>query len=163
VPILPSAPTPSSVAAAPFLATTTPVGPVSSSAAPLAGVAVPAGAGAGRLKFLPLDEIAACAQLHDAEPQVVAMGANCVDPALVESIVREFGAVTGKPIIVYPNSGERWNATARCWEGTAARFPAFVPSWVAAGASWIGGCCRTTPGDIRAVRATLDDLRAQTR
>jgi homocysteine S-methyltransferase len=103
------------------------------------------------------DEIVACARLLDAEPQVVAMGANCVEPQIAESIIREFARITRKPIVVYPNSGERWNATTRSWEGPAARFADFVPSWLNAGASWIGGCCRTTPDDIRAVRAMVDD------
>jgi homocysteine S-methyltransferase len=102
------------------------------------------------------DEIAACARFLDAEAQVVAMGANCVDPAIAESIVREFAGVTRKPVIVYPNSGERWNAITRSWEGTPARFSEFVPSWIGAGASWIGGCCRTTPEDIRAIRSMVD-------
>lgn len=102
------------------------------------------------------DAIADCAALLDAEPQVVAMGVNCVAPELVESLVREFSSVSRKPILVYPNSGEQWNAERRCWEGTASRFTAHVSEWLSAGASWIGGCCRTTPADIRLVRATIE-------
>lgn len=103
------------------------------------------------------DEIAECARILDAEPQVVAMGINCVDPALVTSLVRAMAAVTDKPIIAYPNSGEVWNASARCWEGTATRFTAHLEEWIGAGASWIGGCCRTTPADIRQVRAAVSN------
>jgi homocysteine S-methyltransferase len=102
------------------------------------------------------DAIADCARLLDAEPQVVAMGVNCVDPALVTSLVRTMAAATRKPIIAYPNSGEVWNAAARCWEGTATRFTAYLGEWIGAGASWLGGCCRTTPADIRVVRAVVD-------
>ncbi len=102
------------------------------------------------------DAIADCAALLDAEPQVVAMGVNCVAPELVESLVREFSSASRKPILVYPNSGEQWNAERRCWEGTASRFTAHVSEWLTAGASWIGGCCRTTPADIRLVRATIE-------
>lgn len=102
------------------------------------------------------DAIADCAALLDAEPQVVAMGVNCVAPELVESLVREFASASRKPILVYPNSGEQWNAERRCWEGTASRFTAHVPEWLSAGASWIGGCCRTTPDDVRLVRATIE-------
>lgn len=102
------------------------------------------------------DEIAECARLLDAEPQVVAMGINCVDPALVTSLVRSMAAATDKPIIAYPNSGEVWNAEQRCWEGTATRFTEYLEEWIDAGASWLGGCCRTTPADIRLVRAAVD-------
>ncbi|WP_353267994.1 homocysteine S-methyltransferase [Gemmatimonas sp.] len=102
------------------------------------------------------DAIAECAQMLHAEPQVVAMGVNCVDPVLVTPLVRTMAAETSKPIVVYPNSGELWNAAARCWEGSATRFTGYLHEWIDAGATWIGGCCRTTPEDIRVVRAVVD-------
>ncbi len=102
------------------------------------------------------DSIAECARWLDGVPQVVAIGVNCVAPELVESLIREIGNGTTKPIVVYPNSGETWNAVDQCWLGTADRFTAYVPRWLAAGARWIGGCCRTTPDDIRSVRAHVD-------
>ncbi len=102
------------------------------------------------------DEIAECARVLDAEPQVVAIGINCVDPALVTSLVRTIASGTAKPIVVYPNSGEVWNAGAHCWEGTATRFTLYLDEWIDAGASWLGGCCRTTPADIRKVREVVD-------
>lgn len=102
------------------------------------------------------DDIRDCARLLDAEPQVVAMGVNCVAPSLVTSLVRHFATATHKPILAYPNSGEVWNATARCWAGAASRFTSYLEEWIDAGASWLGGCCRTTPSDIREVRAVVD-------
>ncbi len=102
------------------------------------------------------DDIAECARVLHAEPQVVAVGVNCVDPALVTSLVRTIASATDKPIVVYPNSGELWNAEARCWEGIAARFTSYLDEWIDAGASWLGGCCRTTPADIRRVRSVVD-------
>jgi homocysteine S-methyltransferase len=102
------------------------------------------------------DPIAECARWLDAVPQVVALGVNCVAPELVESLIHEIGTGTRKPIAVYPNSGETWDAHARCWGGAADRFTAYVPRWLEAGARWIGGCCRTTPEDIRRVRADVD-------
>ncbi len=104
------------------------------------------------------DPIAECARWLDAVPQVVAVGVNCVAPEWVESLVGEIRLGTGKPIVVYPNSGETWDAVARCWRGEADRFTAYVPRWLAAGASWIGGCCRTTPEDIVRVRADVDAI-----
>lgn len=101
------------------------------------------------------DPIADCARMLDAEPQVVAIGVNCVDPDLVPGLVRALASGTSKPIVVYPNSGEVWNATGRCWEGSATPFAARVDEWLAAGASWVGGCCRTTPEDIRRVREVV--------
>lgn len=102
------------------------------------------------------DSIADCARWLDGVPQVVAIGVNCVAPELVESLIHELATGTSKPIVVYPNSGETWDAVAQCWVGTADRFTAYVPRWLSAGARWIGGCCRTTPDDIRSVRADVD-------
>lgn len=106
------------------------------------------------------DEIAECARVLDAEPQVVAIGINCVDPALVTSLVRTIASGTDKPIVIYPNSGEVWSAEAHCWEGTATRFTLYLDEWIDAGASWLGGCCRTTPADIRRVREVVDTRTA---
>lgn len=106
------------------------------------------------------DLIADCARWLDGVPQVVAIGANCVAPESVESLIREIATGTSKPIVVYPNSGETWDAAARCWVGTADRFTTYVPQWLKAGARWIGGCCRTTPDDIRLVRADVDAFAA---
>ena len=61
----------------------------------------------------------------------------------------------GKPAVVYPNSGQGWNAATRSWEGRSAFDPADVAAWVAAGARLVGGCCRVGTTDITALRATL--------
>lgn len=63
--------------------------------------------------------------------------------------------VTTKPVVVYPNSGETWDAAARRWRGRAAFPPEAVRSWQAAGARLIGGCCRTGPGQITAIGRAL--------
>ncbi|MFD0803907.1 homocysteine S-methyltransferase family protein, partial [Streptomonospora algeriensis] len=59
--------------------------------------------------------------------------------------------------VVYPNSGETWDARARTWRGSRdpEAFGAAARHWQQAGARLIGGCCRTTPEHIRAVRAHL--------
>ena len=62
---------------------------------------------------------------------------------------------SGKPGVAYPNRGEDWDANARSWTGSGAFDPAAVSGWVAAGARLVGGCCRVTPADIAAMRASL--------
>jgi len=90
----------------------------------------------------------------DDEPQVLALGVNCVRPEATASLIRELRKGSGKPIVVYPNSGEVWDGAAQCWRGsaTAAPLAELVREWMAAGASLIGGCCRTTPETIREIR-----------
>jgi homocysteine S-methyltransferase len=62
---------------------------------------------------------------------------------------------TGKPVVVYPNSGETWNAQSRAWEGAAHFDSHQVDGWVKAGARLVGGCCRVGPDAISAVAESL--------
>jgi homocysteine S-methyltransferase len=54
----------------------------------------------------------------------------------------------GKPVVVYPNSGEGWDGRHRTWIGPSRFSGQLARQWVAAGARIVGGCCRVTPADI---------------
>jgi homocysteine S-methyltransferase len=84
-------------------------------------------------------------------PEIVAVGVNCCAPADVEHAIRVAREVTGKPVVVYPNSGEEWDGVRRTWIGRAAWSADLAPRWVTAGARIIGGCCRVRPADIEAL------------
>jgi homocysteine S-methyltransferase len=81
-------------------------------------------------------------------PEVVAVGVNCCAPSDVLPAIAIAREVTGKPVIVYPNSGEDWDAQRRSWAGTAGLSPQQPQEWVAEGARIVGGCCRIRPADI---------------
>lgn len=101
------------------------------------------------------EPIAEAFALADGIDEVIAVGVNCCAPGEVLGAIEAARAVTAKPIVVYPNSGETWDAAARRWRGSAA-FPVdLVRSWRAAGAALIGGCCRTGPSQITAIRHAL--------
>jgi homocysteine S-methyltransferase len=87
-------------------------------------------------------------------PEIVAVGVNCCAPADVLSAI-EPASATGKPVIVYPNSGERWDAARHTWVGPARFSPQLAAGWVSAGARVVGGCCRVRPDDIAAFAAVL--------
>jgi homocysteine S-methyltransferase len=98
-----------------------------------------------------------CAAAVAGFSQTVAIGVNCVPSKWIPSLIAELLAGSEKPIMVYPNSGDGWDATARCWIGASdpAEFGELAAKWFAQGAQIIGGCCRTRPAHIRAVaRAT---------
>jgi homocysteine S-methyltransferase len=92
-----------------------------------------------------------------AVPQVVAVGVNCTAPRFVEPLLRAAATVTDKPLVAYPNSGETYDARTKAWVGTSdpLDWGERARAWRAAGARLIGGCCRTGPDHIRAVRAAL--------
>lgn len=100
------------------------------------------------------EPIARCAAAFDDHPQLVALGVNCTPPAHIAALIRAARSSTSKPIVVYPNSGEVWDATHGTWRGEAScsDFAAQARTWRAAGARLIGGCCRTTPQHIAALR-----------
>jgi len=81
---------------------------------------------------------------------VIAVGVNCTAPAAVGPSI-DAAAVAGKPVVVYPNSGEGWDAVARSWIGTPGIATDDVPRWVDAGARLVGGCCRVRPEHIAAI------------
>jgi homocysteine S-methyltransferase len=101
--------------------------------------------------------LAAVIELGEACDQVVALGINCTAPPLIEPLLDSIRDRTRKPLLVYPNRGETWDAVARCWvAGTGAGdLAAAAIKWATAGARLIGGCCRTTPEDIRRIAAAL--------
>jgi len=107
------------------------------------------------------EPLAACAEALADVPQLVAIGINCTAPHLILPLLAEAlrGSARRKPLVVYPNSGETWDAATRTWQGTG-RTPDFgdrARAWFAAGAHAVGGCCRTGPAHIAAVAGILKE------
>ncbi|MER6063972.1 homocysteine S-methyltransferase [Streptomyces sp. NPDC001792] len=103
----------------------------------------------------PLEEAFALASDVD---EVIAVGVNCCAPEDVEPAVEIAARVTGKPVVVYPNSGEAWDAEARAWTGRTRFGAGQVKTWRDAGARLIGGCCRVGPEAIASIRQALGTL-----
>lgn len=82
-------------------------------------------------------------------PEIVAVGVNCCAP---DDVLPAIGLAraAGKPVVVYPNSGEHWDG--RAWTGPVRFSPESAAQWVAAGARIVGGCCRVRPSHIAEVR-----------
>ncbi len=89
--------------------------------------------------------------------RIVALGVNCIAPRHAQGLIDRLRHATSKPIVVYPNSGEAWDAVAKRWIEEAPSFDlvAAGEGWLAAGARLIGGCCRTGPGDVARLRRRL--------
>ena len=107
------------------------------------------------------DDIGACAAALHPFAQIAAIGVNCTRPEHVGSLLRQMRCETDKPLIAYPNSGERYDAAAKAWLGSAddQPFADLSRAWFDAGARIIGGCCRTTPQDIKAIYARYAAVR----
>ena len=87
---------------------------------------------------------------------VVAVGVNCTAPSYVGALVSAAASASGKPGVAYPNSGESWDGATRTWGGDGAVVDvALAQEWVAAGARYVGGCCRVGAEDIARLAAGL--------
>jgi methionine synthase I (cobalamin-dependent) len=83
------------------------------------------------------------------------IGANCGQGmAGYVEICRRLRAVTDRPLWIKPNAGLPELVDGRTvYRTTPAEFAAQVPALLDAGASFVGGCCGTTPDYIRPVLA----------
>jgi homocysteine S-methyltransferase len=102
----------------------------------------------------PLAEAFAVAAGQD---HIVAVGVNCCAPGDVATALETARAVTGRPGVAYPNSGEAWDAGRRAWVGPAGFDTSQARAWAAAGATFIGGCCRVRPADIQELALAMRD------
>ncbi|CCK69121.1 homocysteine S-methyltransferase family protein KNAG_0B06970 [Huiozyma naganishii CBS 8797] len=87
------------------------------------------------------------------------LGINCVSfsdsPDILESIHKE---LPDMPLIAYPNSGEVYDTVKKIWlpnRDMVMTWEEVVDRYIKAGARIVGGCCRTSPKDIRAVAAAV--------
>jgi methionine synthase I (cobalamin-dependent) len=96
---------------------------------------------------------------EEAAQKLAEAGADCVGSNCgqgIEGFVKiaaRLRAATDRPIWIKANAGLPEMIRGRAvYAQTAQEFAAVVPALVQAGASFIGGCCGTTPDFIRAIR-----------
>ena len=87
--------------------------------------------------------------------EIIAVGVNCIDPADAYGLVQTASRTTGKPVVIYPNSGERWDAFEKTWKGPTTFRAEEVEGWIIGGARLVGGCCRVGPTEINEIRDLL--------
>jgi methionine synthase I (cobalamin-dependent)/5,10-methylenetetrahydrofolate reductase len=92
-----------------------------------------------------------------------AVGCNCSSgPAVVLTVIERMRAVTTLPLAAMPNAGMPRSIDGRNIYLTSPEYLAsFARKFVKAGATFIGGCCGTTPNHIRAMRSALRAMGAQ--
>ena len=87
-----------------------------------------------------------------------AVGANCGQgiAGFVTICARLKAAADGRPVWIKANAGlPQMQDGKAVYAMTAAEFASHVPAVLAAGASFIGGCCGTSPEFIREIRRQL--------
>lgn len=100
----------------------------------------------------PIEESAVLFRGH---PKVKAIGVNCTSPQYINELIGRIRNVTPElAIVVYPNSGEKYDAQTKSWSGTTSPQSCgeAALSWIRSGAAIVGGCCRMGPKHIRAMK-----------
>ena len=94
---------------------------------------------------------------------VDALGVNCSSgPQVVLAAIQRMRSATELPLVAMPNAGLPRMVEGRNIYLTSPEYMAsFARKVVRAGASWVGGCCGTTPAHIRAIRSALRAMGAQ--
>lgn len=87
----------------------------------------------------------------ESNEQVIAIGINCIALEKVTDALATLNKLTNKPLIAYPNSGEHYNPENKTWQLANHQDTLCnqLANWQKNGAKLIGGCCRTTPLDIK--------------
>jgi homocysteine S-methyltransferase len=119
-----------------------------------------------------VDEAANCLDgttAEDAAKRLAAAGASTVGcncssgPQVVLAAIERMHMVTSLPLVAMPNAGLPREVEGRNIYLTSPEYMAsFARKAVRAGASWVGGCCGTTPAHIRSMRSALRAMDAQT-
>lgn len=92
-----------------------------------------------------------------------AIGCNCsAGPATVLSVIERMRKATELPLAAMPNAGMPRNVDGRNIYMCSPEYMAsFARKLVKAGATFVGGCCGTTPSHTRAMRSALRAIEAQ--
>jgi len=122
------------------------------------------------IAMMTVDEEGLC--LDGASPEKVAqrltalgadaIGCNCsAGPATVLSVIERMRPVTSLPLAAMPNAGIPRAVEGRTIYLTSPEYMAsFTRKLVKAGATFVGGCCGTTPSYTRAMRSALRAMDA---
>ncbi|KAL4219812.1 hypothetical protein ACF0H5_020224 [Mactra antiquata] len=92
---------------------------------------------------------------------VIGVGVNCTSYEYVTSLLKSLQSLNlQKPIIVKPNSGELWDS-GKGWYGRekSLLLSDYIEEWYKNGATWMGGCCRFYPDDIRSIVQKVKQMK----
>jgi len=103
----------------------------------------------------PIEE---CVEFLAEHDNIFAIGINCTAPKHISELIKAIKQHAGnKKVVVYPNSGEVYNAKTKTWSGISDPylFSSICKEWLDLGADIIGGCCRIGPEQINSLSNML--------
>lgn len=112
------------------------------------------------------EPLAAAAALLQQEGGIDMVGLNCSAPAHVGAALETLSALTSKPLVAYPNRGERFEDRAWVEKSGSSdeELAGLAAQWArqhGARLALVGGCCRVGCDAVRAVAAAVHATGAQ--
>ena len=99
-----------------------------------------------------------CVDILSDHPNIFAIGVNCTSPKYISGLVKAIKPkIKDKRIIVYPNSGDVYNAETKVWSelSSSEQLLNQAKKWINQGVDIIGGCCRIGPEEIKSLRKLI--------
>jgi homocysteine S-methyltransferase len=103
-------------------------------------------------------DIEKAVEYFSTHPKIFAIGVNCTPPKFISSLIKSIKSKSGKKrIVVYPNSGEVYNAKNKTWSKSSDPiiFVDQAKEWIELGADIVGGCCRIGHEHIKKIRSII--------
>lgn len=105
-------------------------------------------------------DISECIRALEVFDCVVAVGINCTAPQFVGGLIEKINTETNKPIVVYGNLGNSYDPNSKTWcdhdKNGATSYLSYAQQWKNLGARIIGGCCGTTPTEIKQIFSSVE-------
>ena len=97
----------------------------------------------------------ACKILSELQ-NITVIGVNCIDPLITSDIIKKLKDYSSKKILIYPNSGEKYNSSTKKWDGESSINNKLIKDWISLSPDIIGGCCRVGYDKISKMRNLID-------
>lgn len=96
----------------------------------------------------------ACEILSQSK-KISTIGLNCFDPSITNIAIEKLRLYSNKKILVYPNSGEKYNCENKTWLGKNKFNDQSISNWIKESPDIIGGCCRIGKDEIKQFKTIL--------
>ncbi|MGW7987035.1 homocysteine S-methyltransferase [Staphylococcus shinii] len=99
-----------------------------------------------------------CEYIKTHKEEIPIFGINCSSVVGVNQAIDKGLTSLSQTIALYPNGGAQYNAETKQWEskGDSHLIIEQVSKWLKQGVKIIGGCCQTTPEDIKNIHVKIN-------
>lgn len=98
-----------------------------------------------------------CDYMKQFAKRISIFGINCSSVVGINKAIDKGLKHIPQTIALYPNGGAQYNAMKKEWESVGNQHLIIeqIPHWLEQGVKIIGGCCQTTPEDIKCIKDTI--------